>query len=151
MCSTGRDRRLGKTGAALSPRRRVVRHSWSMWSVPGDPQQVQRHVVRHARGNGLQHALGIGKVTAVLPQEMRDERFRPIPASARAHERVLQFTGDPAHVKHPVSALHPLQVDSRHVQTIAEQEVGWRRIAMQPDLPVLPHLRPITPAVTQLA
>src|SRR5690242_2848345 len=42
-------------------------------TVPGDPQQVQRHVVGRAGGDRLEHPLAVGEVAAVLPQEVLDE------------------------------------------------------------------------------
>ena len=88
-------------------------------------------------------------MAAVFPEEMPDERFRPAPVARIAHERVLELARDPPDVEHPVPALHAFQVDRRDVQAVAEQEVRRSRIAVQPDLLVLPHLRPVPPAVAQ--
>src|SRR6185437_2901843 len=79
--------------------------------VPGDPQQVQRHVVGCAGRDRLEHALTVSEVTAVLPQEVPDEGVSAMAVARVAHERVLQFACDPPDVEHPVAALHPLQVD----------------------------------------
>src|SRR5499425_218402 len=88
-------------------------------------------------------------MTAVLPQEVADERLRAVPVAAVTHERVLELASDPPDVEHPVPALHALQVDRRDVHAVAEQEVRGGRVTVQPDLPVLPHLRPLPPAVAQ--
>ena len=56
---------------------------------------------------------------------------------------MLELASDPPDVEKPVAALGALQVDRRDVQAVAEQEVRGGRVAMQPDLPVLPHLRAI--------
>src|SRR5580693_9634632 len=115
-------------------------------AVARDPQQVQRHVVRRAPADRLEHLLAVGEMTAVLPEEVPDERLRPAPVAAVTHERMLEFAGDPPDVEQPVTALHALQVDRRDVHALAEQKVRRGRVTMQPDLPVLPHLRPLPPA-----
>src|SRR5262250_3115881 len=88
-------------------------------------------------------------MTAVLPQEVADESLRAVLVAAVTHERMLELASDPPDVEHPVPALHALQVDRRDVHAVAEQEVRRGRVTVQPDLPVLPHLRPVTPAVAQ--
>src|SRR5215831_16465219 len=88
-------------------------------------------------------------MTAVLPQEVADERLRAVLVAAVTHERMLELASDPPDVEHPVPTLHALQVDRRDVHAVAEQEVRWGRVTVQPDLPVLPHLRPLPPAVAQ--
>src|SRR5207245_2620531 len=59
--------------------------------VPRDPQQVQRHVVRRACGNRFERPLAIGKMTAVFPEEMPDERLRTVPVTDGTHERMLEL------------------------------------------------------------
>ena len=88
-------------------------------------------------------------MAAVFPQEVPDERFRAVPVASVAHERVLELACDPSDIEHPVPALHAFQVNRRDVQVVAEQEVGRRRVAVQPDLLVLPHPRAVPPAVAQ--
>ena len=65
------------------------------------------------------------------------------------HERVRELARNAPDVEHPVAALHPFQIDRGHVHAVAEQEVCRGRVAVQPDLLVLPHLRPVPPAVPQ--
>ncbi len=117
--------------------------------VPRDPQQVQRHIVRRPRGNRLERSLAIGEMTAVFPEKMPDERLRAVPVAHCAHERMLEFSRDPPDIEHPVPALHAFQIDRRDVHAGTEQEVRRSRVAVQPDLLVLPHLRPVPPAVAQ--
>ena len=69
-------------------------------------------------------------MTAVLPEEVPDERLRPVPVGRIAHEGVLKFARDPPDIEHPVPALHAFQVDRRDVHVVAEQEVRRSRIAM---------------------
>src|SRR5262250_2712001 len=88
-------------------------------------------------------------MTAVLPQEVADESLRAVLVAAVTHECMLQLASDPPDVEHPVPALHALQIDRRDVHAGAEQEVRRGRVTVQPDLPVLPHPRPLPPAVTQ--
>ena len=88
-------------------------------------------------------------MTAVLPEEVPDERLRAVPVAGGAHEGVLELAGDPPGIEHPVPALHAFQVDRRDVRMVAEQEVRRGRVAVQPDLLVLPHPRPVPPAVAQ--
>ena len=88
-------------------------------------------------------------MTAVLPEEVPDERLRPVPVGRIAHEGVLKFARDPPDIEHPVPALHAFQIDRGDVHAMTEQEVRRSRIAVQPDLPVLPHPRPVTSAVPQ--
>jgi hypothetical protein len=64
---------------------------------------------------------------------------------------MLELAGDPPDVGHPVPALHAFQIDRRDVHAVTEQEVRRSGVAMQPDLPVLPHLRSVPPAVAQPA
>src|SRR5215475_5378038 len=89
------------------------------------------------------------EVTAVLPEEMPDERLRPAPVTDGAHEGVLELAGDPPDIEHPVSALHAFQIDRGDVHATTEQEVRRGRVAVQPHLLVAPHLRPVPPAVAQ--
>src|SRR6202050_962097 len=120
-------------------------------AVARDPQQVQRHVVRRASGNRLERLLAVGEMTAVLPQEVPDERLRAAPVAGVPQERVLELASDPPDVEYPVAALHPLQVDRRDVHAVAEQEVRGGRVTVQTDLPVLPYQRAVPPAVPQAA
>src|SRR5689334_664636 len=120
-------------------------------AVARDPQQVQRHVKRHAGGDRLERLLAVGKMTAVLPQEMPDERLRVTPVAGVAHERVLELASHPPDVEQPVPALHAFQVNGGDVQSVSEQEVSGSGVAVQPDLAVLPHLRSFPPAIAQSA
>src|SRR5829696_8075280 len=67
--------------------------------VPRNPQQVHRHVVRRACGNRLERPLAIRKMTTVFPEEMPDERLRPMPVAGGTHERVLELPGNPPDVE----------------------------------------------------
>src|SRR6266571_5305182 len=118
-------------------------------AVPGDPQQVQRHIVGRACGNRFERSLVIGEMTAVFPEEMPDERLRAVPVADGTHERMLKLACDPPDIEHPVPALHAFQIDRRDVHAMTEQKVRRSRVTVQPDLLVPPHLRPVPPAVAQ--
>src|SRR5262245_47842442 len=90
-------------------------------------------------------------MTAVLPEEVPDERLRAVPAAAITHKRMLKLPADPPDVEHPHPALHPLQVARCAGHAVAEQEVRWGRVAVQPALPVLAPLRAVPPPVAQPA
>src|SRR3954471_23058326 len=88
-------------------------------------------------------------MAGIFPQEMPDERLGSISIPISAHERMLQLAGDPSHIEHPVPASHAFQVDCGHIHAGTEQEVCRSGVAVQPDLPVLPHLGPVAPPVAQ--
>ena len=71
--------------------------------------------------------------------------------SGRRHERMLKLSGHPSDVEHAVAAFHPLEIDRRDVEPVAEQEVRRGGVAVQQHLLVLPHVRSLAPQVAQPA
>src|SRR5437868_2632831 len=92
--------------------------------VASDAQQGQSHLVRDTVANGTEGTIAIWKVTGVFPEEVADEGFSFIFIARMLQEKVLQFPGNTPDIKNTVRTLHVLQVDGKHFESTAKEEVG---------------------------
>src|SRR5438046_3540192 len=67
--------------------------------VAGDTQQCQADLKRNSRRHRPECALAVGKIAAVFPQKMSDERFGGGLVPHRLQIEVLQLSGDATHVE----------------------------------------------------
>lgn len=65
------------------------------------------------------------------------------------HECVLEFAGQPTDIENSIATHRALEVDRRHVHSGTEEKIRGSRVAMQPDLLILPHPVSTAPDVTQ--
>jgi len=54
-----------------------------------------------------------------------------------------------ATVEDPIGALHSLEINRNHTQSLTEQEIAGRRVPMGHHLPIFPHAGLFAPAVSQ--
>lgn len=91
--------------------------------------------------------IAVWEMTRILPQEVTDERFGRILVSPCLQIEMLEFARDAADVEDTVGALHALQVDGNHVETVSKKEIAGGGIAVHQHLAIFPHAPLFTPAV----